>query len=153
MVRERHPGQDLVGRYGPPKAQYPDEVFTKSQDLADDNYPQLLVQEVGELVFHDIDDGESVEVSPNGKDPFARDGLIDMPESRNRNAGSSDKVIKPHLGETFVIIDCEGQPRTLKYHAKRNDPNGYVETQYTMFFLDQHWRVCGFQVRSHFSAR
>jgi hypothetical protein len=155
MVRERRPAQELVDRHGPPAAQYPDEIFTRENNIAKARQPELVTTVVDEAVFFGLDSEHPDNFDYNEEKPFARARFLGGTEGKAKASEdqSYPEQIEPHLSDTFTVNDCEGKVQALKYHARRNDPNGYVETQYTMLFVDQNWRVCGFQVRSHFAAR
>lgn len=153
MVRERHPAQDLVHRYGTPKVQYSDDIFTAEIERREAKSAELFEQTVDEGVFHGIDGEHPDNFGYDDDNPYAKASFLKREGKPTRGVGANETSLRPHMSDTYVVVDCEGQPKTLKYHAKRNDPNGYVETQYTVFFLDQNWRICGFKSRSHFAAR
>jgi len=152
MVRDRQPAQELVHRYGAPVVRYSDDIFT-AENEPEVKDPELLVQTVDEAVFHSIEGSHPDNYDYDDSNPYAKASFLKQDSKSSVIDGSDDTSLRPHMSDTYLLVDCEGQPKTLRYHAKRNDPNGYVETQYTVFFLDQNWRVCGFKLRSHFAAR
>ncbi|MFW7378561.1 MAG: hypothetical protein ACOH5I_07140 [Oligoflexus sp.] len=151
MVRDRHPAQDIVHRFGTPKVQYSDDIFYAPVPV-DKNTPQLVVHTVDEAVFHVVDEDDPAREAYEEKNPYAKVHFAESDQEDKQVDPTEVLALRPHLSDTYSIVDCEGQARSIKYHAKRSDPNGYVETQYTMLLLDQHWRVCGFKSRSHFAG-
>ncbi len=162
VLRERRPASQLVAAYGTPQARFPETVFTAETNQPDEESEFYVEAVADDMIVTDIAGAGQEDMRYDDSDPWAHARLEASDPPRQAALRMQAKAAPPglqqgetasvHYGELFESDFCETRTASLKYHAQRQDLNGYTEHQFTLFYIDASQSVCGFLTRSVFRA-